>query len=92
MSKPRSAFYDFEPPEVAAVMELRAKLMIALETTIEKHGWTQKVAAEKCGTTQPRISALLNGKFNDFSLDALVAMTGHLNLDLDLNVKERDAA
>lgn len=92
MSKVRSVFYDFEPPEIAAVLDLRAQLMMGIEQFIQSKGWTQAEAARMCGTTQPRISALMNGKFNDFSLDALVKIAGHLDLDIAVSLSERDAA
>jgi len=92
MTRVRSAFYDFEPPEIAAILTLRSDIMSQIIEIVRAKGWTQAEAAKMCGTTQPRISALMNGKFNDFSLDALVKIAGHLDLDIDISLSERDAA
>ena len=89
MSKPLSVFHDLEPPHIAAEMTLRADLMIEIEKVIRAHGWTQSVAAEKCGTTEPRITALLNGKINDFCVEDLARMTGYLGQVITLIVEER---
>lgn len=40
---------------------------------------------------QPRLSELLNGKIDKFSLDALVNLLAYANLEVDLTVKEKAA-
>lgn len=47
---------------------------------VEENGLTQVQAAEAFGTTQPRISHLVNGKINELTTDTLVrwlATSGH---------------
>ena len=69
----RSVFYDLGFDEAEArVLEMRAELMAALREHIEKRGWTQSEAAKQLGTTQPRVSALMNGAWRDFSADMLL--------------------
>ena len=63
-----------DAPQEAASMRARAHLMIELTELIGREGWTQKVAAERFGVTQPRISDLVRGKVDLFSLDTLVDM------------------
>ncbi|HXG28265.1 MAG TPA: helix-turn-helix transcriptional regulator [Nevskiales bacterium] len=63
----------FDPAE-AAVMEMRARLMAELRLRIKGKGWTQKQAAERLGITQPRVSALIKGKYEQFSLDMLLQL------------------
>jgi predicted XRE-type DNA-binding protein len=71
----RGAFYEIkDTPEQAANLTARSMLMIAIEQRIKEKGWTQAEAAERFHVTQPRVSDLLNGKINKFSLDALVNM------------------
>ncbi|MDP2370108.1 helix-turn-helix domain-containing protein [Rhodoferax sp.] len=63
-----------DTPQEAASMKARAVLMMALSVVIEERGLTQSDAAEMFGVTQPRISDLMRGKVNLFSLDTLMDM------------------
>ena len=67
-------------------MKLRAGLMMALEEHIKRQGWTQGEAARRLGVTQPRVSDLVRGKIDLFSLDALVNMAVAAGLHVDLRV------
>lgn len=73
-------------PVDAENMRMRSSLMIALERHIRAQEWTQADAAAKLGVTQPRISDLLRGKINLFSLDTLVNMAVAAGLHVDLQV------
>ena len=77
-----------ESPAEAENMNLRSSLMIALETQIKARGWTQMEAARRLGVSQPRISDLLRGKINQFSLDALVNMAVDAGLHVEVLVTE----
>lgn len=59
---------------------MRADLMVALREHIQKHGWTQTVAAKKLGTTQPRVSVLMKGAWRDFSADMLLVLATRVEL------------
>ncbi len=61
-----------DTPEEAANLRVRSELMDKITTLVEKKGWTQVEAAQRCGVTQPRMSDLLRGRISRFSLDALV--------------------
>ena len=61
-----------DTPEESANLGTRAELMQQIAAIVEKNGWTQTEAAEKCGITQPRMNDLLRGRVSRFSLDALV--------------------
>ena len=61
-------------PQEAASMKARSSLMIELTTVIQERGMTQAEAAELFGVTQPRVSDLMRGKVNLFSLDTLMDM------------------
>ncbi|WP_187971408.1 helix-turn-helix domain-containing protein [Aquibium microcysteis] len=71
-------------------MKLRSTLMMALEQHIRSKRWTQAEAARRLGVTQPRISDLLRGKIDLFSLDALFKLLGAAGLQVEISV--RDAA
>ena len=85
-----SVFYDLaDTREEAANLTARGVLMIAIEQRIRDEGWTQAEAAALLHVTQPRVSDLLNGKVNKFSLDALVNMLAPVGLAFDVRPIER---
>jgi predicted XRE-type DNA-binding protein len=61
-------------PEEAALLAMRAELMAQLRETITSSGWTQTEAAERLGIGQSRVSDLVRGKRDKFSLDMLVTL------------------
>jgi len=61
-------------PEEAALLSMRAMLMDQLRTTIKEHGWTQAEAARIFGVSQSRVSDLVRGKWERFSIDMLVML------------------
>jgi predicted XRE-type DNA-binding protein len=64
-----------EDTEVAAAsMRARSNLMIALQSWAKASKSTQAEAARLLGITQPRMSDLMRGKINLFSLDSLLDM------------------
>lgn len=60
--------------EEATLLKLRADLMASLRQTIEARNWTQAQAAAEFGISQPRVSDLMRGKWDKFSLDMLLAL------------------
>lgn len=75
----------FDPAE-AEVMKLRAEVMIRIEQLVKAKGWTQVEAARRLGVTQPRISRLLKGKWEDFSLDMLLTLATRAGLKPSLRL------
>lgn len=73
-----------DTPQEAANLRIRAELMSEITRIIKKHHWTQRIAAQKCGLTQPRMNDLLTGKIDKFSIDALVNISeqlgGHITM------------
>jgi len=67
-------------------LKLRSALMIEIAERIKDQGLTQTQAAELLHITQPRVSALLKGKINDFRLDGLVDMAHRLGMHVSINV------
>ncbi|MBK7051168.1 MAG: XRE family transcriptional regulator [Rhodoferax sp.] len=63
----------FAPGEVA-VLALRADLMGRLRLLIEERGWSQVEAAQQLGIGQSRVSDLVRGKWDKFSLDMLITL------------------
>lgn len=67
-------------------MKLRSSLMMALEQHIRSQAWTQAEAARCFGVTQPRVSNLLRGRIELFSLDTLVNMAVAAGLEVELRL------
>ena len=63
----------FSAPE-AANLRVRADLMIELIRIVRSRKLTQASAANLFGVTQPRVSDVMTGKVDRFSIDALVEM------------------
>ena len=67
-------------------MRLRSVLMIALKDHISRTTLSQAQAAKLFGVTQPRISDLMRGKINLFSIDTLVNMAPTAGIRVDIRV------
>lgn len=68
------------PPEEAALLAMRADLMAKLRLTIDEKGWTQADAAKVLGIAQSRVSDLVRGKWEKFSLDMLITLASRAGL------------
>lgn len=78
----------FRQPE-ARNLALRSEVMIRIEEFIERSGLTQARAATRLGFTQSRLNALLEGRIDQFSPDALVNAATRAGLKVDLLVTAR---
>ncbi len=78
-----------DTPEASQNMTLRCDLMIALEEHIKRHEMTQAQAAALFGVTQPRVSDLVRGKIDLFSLDALINMAVAAGMKIELRITPR---
>lgn len=82
-----NVFVDLGFDEAEAhVMALRAQLMLRLSQELKAKGWTQAQAAKRLGVTQPRVSKLNKGAWQDFSLDMLLTLAGRAGLHAELRV------
>ena len=70
-------------------LKIRTDLMIRLSKVIEARGLTQAQAASLFGVTQPRISDLVRGKIDRFSIDTLIAMLGNAGVRIHIVVGRR---
>jgi predicted XRE-type DNA-binding protein len=75
-------------PGDAANMKARAELMRAITEHIRSSCMTQTEAAKTLGITQPRISDLMRGKIDMFSLDTLVNMLAAAEIQLEMRLKK----
>ncbi len=62
-------------PDEAAILQMRADLMADLRKFIKAKKLTQAKAAEIFGVSQSRISDLMRGKWEKFSLEMLITLS-----------------
>ena len=67
-------------------LKLRSALLMRISEELRSRGLTQIQAAELLHITQPRVSALLQGKIDQFRLDSLVDIAHRLGLRVSLEV------
>lgn len=77
-----------DTPEAAQNMTLRCDLMIALEEYIKRNKMSQTQAAQLFGVTQPRVSDLVRGKIELFSLDSLINMAVAAGMKIELRITQ----
>ncbi len=75
----------FDPDE-AAVLQLRSSLMSDLRLYIEKQKLTQAEAANRLGIAQSRVSDLVRGKWDKFSLEMLITLEARLGRTVRVEV------
>jgi len=80
----------FDAPE-AENLKLRAQLMRELEQLIHDARLTQSDAAELLNIHQSRVSDLVRGKIDRFSIDTLVKLLARAGRRVELQVKLKAA-
>lgn len=77
-----------DTPAEAENMKIRSGLMMAIRDFIEAKKLSQAEAAKLFNVTQPRISELLRGKIDLFSIDKLINMLAQGGLHVEMRVAE----
>lgn len=72
----------FEAPEAGNLL-VRSYLMVKLTEWVQENGYTQNQAAEELGITQSRVSDLMTGKIQKFTVDNLLAMLSMIGFDFE---------
>lgn len=67
-------------PDEAQYLKVRAELMTSLQKVITARGLKQAEAAKRLGITQPRVSDLMRGRIDLFSIDTLIDMLARLEV------------
>jgi len=75
----------FEPAE-ALILELRAKLMSDLREYIQSSGLTQPAAAKRLKIPRSRVSDLMSGKWEEFSLEMLITLAARVGCKVTLEL------
>ena len=71
-------------PDEAAVLQMRADLMADLRKFIKTKKLTQARAAEILGVSQSRVSDLIRGKWERFSLEMLITLATRAGMRITL--------
>ena len=72
------------PPDEAAILQMRADLMADLRKFIKAKKLTQAKAATIFGVTQSRVSDLMRGKWERFSLEMLITLATKAGMHVSL--------
>jgi predicted XRE-type DNA-binding protein len=72
------------PREEAAHLLIRTDLMLDIERILKKRRLTQAKAATLLGVSQPRVSDLIRGRIDLFSIDTLVDFLARLGVSVTL--------
>ncbi|CAN5678297.1 helix-turn-helix transcriptional regulator [soil metagenome] len=83
-----NVFADLGLPDAEELLA-KARLASAISDIIAGRHLTQSEAAELLATTQPRISKLMNGRLEGFSLERLARFLTALDRDVEIVVKRR---
>jgi predicted XRE-type DNA-binding protein len=71
-------------PYEAAILQMRADLMADLRKFIKAKKLTQAKAAEILGVSQSRVSDLIRGKWERFSLEMLITLATRAGMNVTL--------
>ncbi|MGH7554716.1 MAG: helix-turn-helix domain-containing protein [Longimicrobiales bacterium] len=66
----------------------KAELVRHISEIIGERGLTQTAAARLLGTTQPKVSDLLRGRLDGFSMERLIRFLNALHRDVEIVVRE----
>ncbi len=76
------SLFSTDPAEYN-LQELKSKLAISLIEIIRANEWSQAHAAALLGVSQPRVSNLMRGKIEKFSVDSLFEMLFRIKYKFD---------
>jgi predicted XRE-type DNA-binding protein len=88
-----NVFRDLGLPDAEAEnLRIRSELMARLRKVIENQGLTQARAARLLGVTQPRVSDLIRGRIDLFSIDTLVNMLAKIGVRVTMTARAKTRA
>jgi predicted XRE-type DNA-binding protein len=76
-----NVFLDLGFPDAEGAL-VKADLARAISRIIQERGLTQALAAEKMGLDQPKVSAIVRGRLNGFSVERLMECLNALDQDV----------
>jgi predicted XRE-type DNA-binding protein len=85
-----NVFEDLLLPD-APGLRARAQLTRQIAKVIERKKLNQAAAAQRLGLDQPKVSALLRGRFEGFSVERLIRILNALDQDVKIVIKPAKA-
>ncbi|WP_420337902.1 helix-turn-helix domain-containing protein [Roseibium sp.] len=82
-----NVFADLEL-ENAPELKLKAAILGQINSILDHRHLSQKQSAELLGLTQPKVSALKNGRLHGFSLEKLLEIMVRLDRDVEIGFKK----
>jgi predicted XRE-type DNA-binding protein len=73
----------------ADVLQAKADLIFRISAIIDKRGLTQIEAAQILAVSQPKISALLRGHLDGFSLERIMRFLAALDQKVEIKVRPK---
>jgi predicted XRE-type DNA-binding protein len=83
-----NVFADLGLPDSHELLA-KARLASTISDLIDRRGLNQTQAAKLLETTQPKVSNLINGRLEGFSLERLARFLNTLGRDVEIVVKPR---
>jgi predicted XRE-type DNA-binding protein len=83
-----NVFADLGLPDAGEHL-IKAGLVLRIDRTIRQRKLTQAAAAQLMGIDQPKISAMLAGRFRGYSVERLMRFLVALGHDVEIVVKPR---
>jgi predicted XRE-type DNA-binding protein/CheY-like chemotaxis protein len=74
--------------EQAVNLLIRSELILAIERSIKEREWTQTQAAQALGISQPRVSDLMNGRIERFTVDMLMILADRLGKYVSIQLQD----
>ena len=83
-----NVFRDLGFPDADELL-VKAELALEISRIIEHRDLTQAQAAELLGVDQPKVSALVRGRLDGFSLERLYRFLNSLGLDIQITLLDK---
>ena len=83
-----NVFRDLGLPD-AEELYIKGSLAIEITSIVQRRGLSQVEAGAILGIDQPKVSALVRGHLEKFSIERLCAFLTRLGCDVDIHVQER---
>jgi predicted XRE-type DNA-binding protein len=83
-----NVFRDLGLPD-ADELDIKANLAIKISQIIARRGLSQIKAAAVLGVDQPKVSAIVRGRLEKFSIERLCEFLTRLGCDVNIRVREK---
>ena len=81
-----NVFADLDLPDADSLL-VKAELVARIDAIIRRRGITQAEAGRILGLSQPDVSRLLRGDFNEYSLERLLRLLARLGRDIEIVIR-----